>query len=141
MQRDRKGKERGGESRMPESMGEPGKKEREAEPRQRREGKKGRGEERGQLVTPGKHRYWGSPGRHGLISQRFWDVALRDLHWKWCPRAQWPSLSYPLPKGESFWLYSSSTGGALFTRSTTLPPSLPRRCPLLFLLLPPLPLQ
>lgn len=81
LQRDRKGKERG-ESKMPESMGEPGKKEREAEPRQRRQGRKGRGQERGQLLTPGKHRYWGSPGRQGLIPQRLWDVALRDLHWK-----------------------------------------------------------
>lgn len=82
-QRDRYGKERGEESQEFQTMHEPDRgKEREAEPQQRREGRKGRGKARGQLLTPGIHRYWGSPEIHGLIPQRLRDVVFRDLDWK-----------------------------------------------------------
>lgn len=58
-------------------------KEQEAEPEKRREGMKGRGEEGGQMLTPGVHRYWGSPGRHGLTPPpRLREVTFRDLDWK-----------------------------------------------------------
>lgn len=57
-------------------------KEQEAKPGQSREGMKERGEESGEMLTPGVHRYWGRPGRQGLTPQRFREVALRDLDWK-----------------------------------------------------------
>lgn len=79
-------------------------KEQEAEPEKRREGMKGRGEEGGQMLTPGVHRYWGSPGRHGLTPPKAQGGDFQGPGLEMRSGSPVASLSYPLAKGESFWL-------------------------------------